>query len=413
MVGEIINVGTEILLGDILNTNAQFLSKELASLGVSVYFQSVVGDNEERLLSLLNTAKSRSDLIILSGGLGPTVDDMTKEAVAKFLGLPLYEDNYIKEKLVNFFKSHQLNMTQNNLKQALIPEGGTILDNKHGTAPGILIEKDQKVYFVLPGPPKELMPMFNEYVVPYIKSKSNDVIVSKTLRVVGIGESSAEEAIKDIIQAQSNPTIAPYAKSSEVHFRITAKAKTEADAIRLIDEFKPSVYERLGDNIYTEEDKNLNQVVVEQLIQSNLSIATAESCTGGLIASGIVDSSGASKIFHEGFITYSNEAKIKLINVEASILSTYGAVSEETAKAMALGVKNKTGSRIGISATGIAGPTGGTTEKPVGLVYIGIAYDDDLYVKKLQLSGNRDKIRETTAKRAMIFLREILNEKRV
>jgi len=407
LIGEIICVGTELLLGDILNTNARYLSQKLAELGVNVYFQTVVGDNEQRLIDVISLAKKRSDLIILTGGLGPTSDDITKETVSKSLGLKLYTDENIENKLKDFFKKRNLKMVESNLKQALIPEGATVLENNNGTAPGIIITSQNKHFVILPGPPGELIPMFEQSVIPFIREQSKESITSRTLKLVGIGESEAASKIQDLIDTQTNPTVAPYAKELEVHLRLTAKGDTK-ESIDLIDELENKIRERLGKFIYTTDEKSLEEVVVEKLINKNYTIATAESCTGGLLSSTLVNVSGVSTVFKEGVVTYSNEAKEKLLNVKAETLEKYGAVSEETAKEMANGIKNKSNSNIGIGITGIAGPEGGTVEKPVGLVYISIAIDDKTYVYKLNLSGNRMKIRRYSAKRALILLNNLV-----
>lgn len=410
MVAEIICVGTELLLGDILNTNAQYLSRRLAELGVSVYYQSVVGDNEERLIQSINLAKTRSELIIFSGGLGPTSDDITKETVAKALNLNLYEDEVEAEKLKTFFLKRNVQMTLNNLKQVLVPEGATILINNNGTAPGILIEQERKVYIILPGPPNELVPMFEESVAPYIRKNSKDHIFSRTLRMIGIGESTAASMIQDIIDTQTNPSIAPYAKLSEVHFRITAKADNFETADKLISDYEAQVRNRLGAYIYTTQEKELEEVIVELLIKEGRTIATAESCTGGLIASTLINCSGVSEIFLQGAITYSNTSKVIELGVSKETLEQYGAVSEQVAIEMARGICKKSGANIGLSITGIAGPSGGTQDKPIGLVYIAIVRDDQVSTKMLNLSGNRSKIRASAAKNALIYLYQQLTK---
>lgn len=410
MVAEIICVGTELLLGDILNTNAQYLSRKLADIGVSVYFQTVVGDNEERLLKTLELAKSRSEVIILTGGLGPTSDDITKETVAESLNLNLNKDEKVYSKINNYFIQRNIKMSNNNIKQAYIPEGAIILENNNGTAPGVMIDKDNKVFIILPGPPYEMIPMFEDFVLSYLMNKSGEMIISKTLKLIGIGESIAANLLEDLINRQTNPTIAPYAKQSEVHFRITAKATNKDIANKLIEDLEEKVRDKLGKYIYTSEDKDLEEIVVEKLINKNLTISTAESCTGGLLSSVLVNCSGVSKVFKEGIITYSNESKIKELGVNENTINMFGAVSEETAREMALGIRSKANTNIGISITGIAGPKGGTKEKPVGLVYISISINNKIYVKKYNFIGNRIKIRNYAAKNALIYLNQILEE---
>lgn len=408
MVAEIICVGTELLLGDILNTNAQFLSRRLADLGVSVFYQTVVGDNEARLLEAIRLAGSRSDLMIFSGGLGPTTDDITKETVAKALGLENIADEEQMQKLSLFFSKRNLNMTQNNLKQALIPEGATVLENDNGTAPGVWIEQDGKFYAILPGPPNELIPMFETTLVPLIKQQVNGKLVSKTLKLIGIGESAAAHEIQDLIDSQSNPSIAPYAKLSEVHFRITAKADSEAQGRLLIESMESAVRERLGQYIYTDEGLDLEDVLVQKMTDKGMTIATAESCTGGLVAAALINPSGASRVFIEGVIAYGNEVKVRDLGVRPTTLEISGAVSAQTAKEMAVGMRQKAGTDIGLSVTGIAGPLGGTADKPVGLVWLGLAIGDKVLTRELHLSGSRMKIRTNAAKQALVFLYQTL-----
>jgi nicotinamide-nucleotide amidase len=410
VIAEIICVGTELLLGDILNTNAQYLSRRLADLGVSVYYQTVVGDNENRLIQAINYAKNRSDLIILSGGLGPTSDDITKETVAKALGLPLNMNKDQEKKLKKFFAYRDIPMSNNNLKQAFIPEGAIILNNNNGTAPGVLIESCEKIFIILPGPPNELIPMFEESVVPYIKKSSKDCIVSKTLKLIGIGESTAAELVQNMIDEQTNPSIAPYAKLSEVHFRITARANNTNEALKLIASSEIEMRKQLNKYIYTTDEKELEEIIVELLNTYNQTISVAESCTGGLFASMLVNCPGVSKVFKDGKIVYSNESKIRELGVDKDSIDIYGAVSKQVVKEMALGIKERSQSDIGMAISGIAGPSGGTEDKPVGLVYIAIAYKDQTFIKRLQLNGNRMKVRTNAAKQGLIFLYQVLKE---
>lgn len=410
MIAEIICVGTELLLGDILNSNAQYLSKKLAELGVSVYFQTVVGDNEGRLLDTIHLAMGRSDLIIFSGGLGPTSDDITKETVAKALDLQLIKDSIQEEKIINYFTNRNFKMTHNNVKQAYIPEGAIPISNNNGTAPGILVEKEQKTFIILPGPPNELIPMFEENIVGYIREKTTGKIVSRTLRLIGIGESAAAEMIQDLIDHQTNPSIAPYAKLSEVHFRLTAKTKTDEEACLLLDQCEKQIRKHLDEYIYTTDNYELEEVIVNHLRRLSKTVSIAESCTAGLLSSTLVNAHGASDVFSESVIVYSNNAKINRLDVQANTLEQYGAVSEETVREMATNIKKMTESDFGIAISGIAGPSGGTLEKPVGLVYVAIAYEESVYVKRLQLLGNRMKIRTNAAKQALIFLYQVMKQ---
>lgn len=412
MKAEILSIGTEILLGDIVNTNAQFLSKKLAELGIELYNQSVVGDNEKRILTAFHEGFKRCDLIITTGGLGPTKDDLTKELAAKYFGkeLVLHEEswNYIQE----FFKSIGRVVEGDNKKQAYFPKDSIVMANPNGTAPGAIIEGDNnKVIVILPGPPREMKPMFNNYVLPYLSRKTNTTLISKTLRVFGLGEAHMEELVGDLIENQSNPTIAPYAKENDVTLRITAKAKNKKSAESIISPIENEIKKRLGKNIYGEGDTTLEEVVGNLLVDKNLTIASAESCTGGMVAAGLIKYSGISAVFKEGAITYSNEAKVKRLGVNQKTLDKFGAVSAETAKEMAEGIMKVAETNIGISTTGIAGPTGGTVEKPVGLVYVGLCINGKSTVKKLNLRGNREQIRSKATLKALDLLRRVLIEK--
>lgn len=409
MKAEIVAVGTEILLGDILNTNAQYLSKELAILGIEVYHQCVVGDNPKRLEETLRTGFERSDIIITTGGLGPTKDDLTKEIACDYFGEKLVEDEKALTSIEDFFKKINRVMTENNKKQALVPENHrTILYNANGTAPGVIIEKDNKIMILLPGPPHEVVPMFEKQVKPYLEKKQDYTFISKILRVANVGESAMEDMVIDLIESQTNPTIAPYAKGGEAILRVTAKAKNEAEAEALLQPTISELRNRLGDAVYAEGETSMEEVVVSLLREKNLKIATAESCTGGLLMEHFVRCSGASAVVLEGCVTYSNEAKINRLGVQKETLDTYGAVSMEVAKEMAEGIAKTSGSDIGISTTGIAGPDGGTLEKPVGLVYIGISYKGKTEVRELRYTGNRNVIRKKACYFALDFLRKIL-----
>ncbi|MFL0248620.1 competence/damage-inducible protein A [Candidatus Clostridium stratigraminis] len=410
MKAEILAVGTEILLGDIVNTNAHYLSQRLADLGISVYYQTVVGDNEERLLKAYDLAFKRADLVIATGGLGPTKDDLTKEIGARYFGKGMYlhkeSYNYLKE----LFDKLNRPISEGNKKQAIMPEGALILPNPNGTAPGCIIEEKSKVLVMLPGPPKEMTPMFEASVVPYLAKFSDGVIVSKVLRVVGLGESAMAEKVLDLIESQTNPTVAPYAKDNESILRITAKGKSPKEADALIIPIEKEIRKRIGEDIYAEGEANISEVVGEMLVRNNLTIGTAESCTGGLLSGALINYPGISSVFLEGAVTYSNEAKMKRLGVKAETLESFGAVSEETAREMAEGIATAAGTDIGISVTGIAGPEGGTIEKPVGLVYIGLYFKGKVKVKKLNSNGDRQKVRNRTVTAALDLLRrEILN----
>lgn len=409
MTVELICVGTELLLGNIINTNAAYLSEKCALLGLSMYYQSVVGDNAARLSELLETAKKRSDIVILSGGLGPTQDDLTKETAAAVMGRKLVEDVRAKEELVRCLNRIHVSITENNWKQAFVPEGSIVLYNKNGTAPGIIMEGEDTTMILLPGPPGELIPMFEEQVYPYLHRLQPEVICSKMVKICGVGESMTETMILDLIEQQTNPTIATYAKVGEVHLRITAKAENEAEALKLIAPVEEELYRRFGDKIYTDrEQENLEEAIGRLLCEHKLTVTTAESCTGGLLAGRLVNVPGISENFKEGYITYANEAKEKLLGVSHRTLREHGAVSEETAREMAQGVRRAAGADIGIGITGIAGPDGGTEEKPVGLVYIGCCFREQTYVRRFIFTGNRSKVRESAVAKALTLLRETI-----
>lgn len=410
MVVELICVGTELLLGNIVNTNAAYLSEKCALLGLSMYHQSVVGDNAERLKESLETALNRSDVVILSGGLGPTQDDLTKETAAEVMGIPLKEDPHSRERIEEYFKNSQYKViTDNNWKQALVPEGAIVLDNENGTAPGIIMEKNGKSVILLPGPPGELIPMFEGKVYDYLNKLQPEIIYSTMVRICGLGESFVENEIRDLIDNQTNPTIATYAKIGQVDLRVTAKAASEKEAAKLAKPMLKELVKRFGDHIYTmDEHKSLEEVIVHFLKERSLTLTTAESCTGGMIAARITDVPGASEVFKQGLVTYSNRAKRKLLDVKKTTLKEYGAVSEKTAKEMAKNGAFITGSDACVSVTGTAGPTGGTEEKPVGLVYIGCCYNNKTVVKEFHFKGERQKIREQATANALILLRECI-----
>lgn len=410
MTAEIISVGTEILLGNIVNTNAAYLAEKCAYLGLSNYYQVVVGDNEQRLLETINTAKSRADVIFLIGGLGPTEDDLTKETAAKAFNVELVMDEEAKNNIVTILTNRGIDITNNNFKQALVPKGSIVLYNKNGTAPGIIMEEDGKVVIMLPGPPNEFVPMVDDQVVPYfLKKGTNDVIYSRVVKLVGVGESKVAEEISDLI-AMTNPTVATYAKTGEVHIRVTASAANDDEAKALVKPVVKKLKAMYPDNVYsTNADETLERAVVELLSKNGLSITAAESCTGGLVCGKIVNVAGASEVFRGGYITYSNKQKRNVIGVKKSTLEKYGAVSEQVAAEMAKGVLEVSKADVAISTTGIAGPGGGTPEKPVGLVYIGCAVKNKVYVEKFNFSGSRNKVRESTVVAALSMVRKYVS----
>lgn len=412
MVVELVSVGTELLLGNIVNTNARYLSEKCAMLGLSVYYQTTVGDNEERLAEVIKTALNRSDIVILNGGLGPAEDDLTKETCAKVMGLPLVTDQHTKERLKEYYKGRKKeDLPESNWKQAVIPEGAVVFDNGNGTAPGLVVEQNGKTVILVPGPPNELYPMMEKQICPYLQKKNEEVILSQMVKICGFGESKVEEMILDLIDKQTNPTLATYAKQGEVHLRVTARAATEEEAKKLLKPMVKEIKKRFGEAVYTTDEKEtLTDVVVKLLKKHELTVTTAESCTGGLLAGTLVGVPGVSEVFREGFVTYSNKAKRKLLDVSKSTLKKYGAVSAQTAKEMAKGGVFATDADICVAITGLAGPDGATPEKPIGLVYIACYMNDKVHVEEFRFKGDRQKIRERSVVQALDVLRRSILE---
>lgn len=412
MVVELISVGTEILLGNIVNTNATYLAEKCALLGCSLYHQTVVGDNEERMEEAIRQAIERADIVILTGGLGPTKDDLTKEVTAKVFGRKLYMDEHSKARIQDYFeKIKSKKVTENNWKQALVPEGAIVIDNLNGTAPGLILEDKErgKAAILIPGPPNEMKPMFEHDIAPYLNKKQPEGIYSRMVKVCGIGESRAETMVADLMDAQTNPTLAPYAKTGEVHFRVTARACSEEAAEKLMEPMIEEMKKRFGDAVYTtEENVTLEESVIRLLEEKKMTVTTAESCTGGKLSGRLLNVAGASGVYNEGYITYANASKEKILGVKHETLETYGAVSEQTAAEMALGAAKAAGADAALSVTGIAGPGGGTAEKPVGLVYIGCAVNGEVTVREYRFTGNREKNRDYAVARAITLLREEL-----
>ena len=409
MTVEIIAVGTEILLGNIVNTNAAYLAEKCASLGLSCYHQDVVGDNEERLADTLKLALSRADIILLSGGLGPTQDDLTKEVAAKVCGRQLYLHEPSKEAIRQFFAQRNLEITENNWKQAMVPEGCIVVENPGGTAPGIIIKENGKHVVLMPGPPGELIPMFENSIMPYLAGLQSGVIYSQTVKICGVGESKAESMVEDLVEAQKNPTIATYAKIGEVHLRVTATAADEKEAKKLV---KPVVKElkgRFGNHVYTTDNEvTLEKAVVDLLTANKLTACTVESCTGGMLSARLINVPGVSEVFKSGYVTYSNKSKRRLLGIKKNILMKHGAVSEQIAREMAKSAASLAKTDVSVSTTGIAGPDGGTEEKPVGLVYIACNVCGRVTVRECHFHGGREKIRESTVAAALSLMRECI-----
>lgn len=405
---EILCVGTELLLGEVVNTNVAYIGRALARLGISVYHTSVVGDNPHRLENAVHEALTHADLLILSGGLGPTYDDLTKETVASVLELPMVRDEKILFEIEEYFTSTGRPMPPNNAKQADIPLGAFAIPNRTGTAPGIFVEKDNKVVVLLPGPPFELQPMFDEFVFPRLRQMSDNILVSHNIHIMGMGESEVEMHILDLMKNSTNPTLAPYAKEGEMRLRVGALASSEEEGEKMcagmIEKVKASP---VGKYIYALDAENIEKLVVSTLKEKHLTLAVAESCTGGYLGKRITDVPGASSVFMGGFITYSNEAKIKLLGVDPETIENHSAVSAEVALEMALGAREKLGTDIAVAITGEAGPhPDPATKQEVGTVFIGIASAKDNYSVRLSIFRNRDReyIRKVAGSRA---LREI------
>ena len=409
MVVELISVGTELLLGNIVNTNAAYLAEQCAACGLSCFYQTVVGDNEERLQETVKAGLKRSDILILTGGLGPTDDDLTKEVVAKAMKKKLVEDTKAREMIQTYFDNRGMEITENNWKQAMVPEGAVVMYNHNGTAPGLIVESGEKCAILLPGPPNEMKPMFEEYVVDYLNKKNPEVIVSTTVKLCGIGESKVADMIQDMLDNQSNPTIAPYAKTGEVHLRVTAKAADAKSANKLIKPVVKQLKTKLAEYIYTtEENVSLENAVVDLLVANKLTVSTVESCTGGMIAARLINVPGVSDVFKMGHITYSNKAKKKILGVKKRTLEKHTAVSAEVAKEMIKGVEMVSKADVCVSVTGLAGPDGGTEKKPVGLVYIACSVKGNVTVQEYHFNGNREKIRENTTAAALILMRKCI-----
>ena len=408
MVAEILSVGTELLMGQIANTDAQYLSRRLSELGVTLYRHTTVGDNPSRVKQALAEALERADMVITTGGLGPTEDDLTKEMVGEFFGLPMELDEKSLEAVRTRMCRIGREMTENNNKQAYFPRSAIIMPNACGTAPGCIVEHGGKAVAVLPGPPREMKDMFERQLAPYLRRRSGEHIESRFLRVFGVGESKTEVLLLDLFHGE-NPTLALYCGAGEVTARISARVPLGTDAAPMIDPMEAEIRRRLGNAVYAAygpgEEVNLASTVLKILMERGESIATAESCTGGMLISHLIDCPGASAAVHEGHVTYSNEAKMRVLGVRAETLQAHGAVSAECALEMAEGARRASGATWALSTTGVAGPDGGTPEKPVGLVYVGVAGPDGARAERLMLRGDRDWIRTLACQNALNLLR--------
>ena len=410
LTAEIIAIGTEILLGDIVNTNAAYLARKLAQLGINTFHQEVVGDNPERVLETFERAFERANVVITSGGLGPTQDDLSKEMGAQFFGVSLKEDPEARAHIESYMHRLGRTITENNWKQAMLPDGSIPLYNHNGTAPGFILNRDERILIMLPGPPSEMIPMFDELVVPYLRSLSEDVLLSRTLHICGVGESAVESILQARMREMSNPTLAPYAKEGTVDLRITVKAKSEEVAKSMIAPVEEEIRSIFGRQIFGADEDTLESVIVELLAERGWHVATAESCTAGWASGRIVNYPGASKVLEGGLVTYSNEAKMSLLGVKKETLEQFGAVSVQTAAEMAEGAAKVLGTETAISITGIAGPGGGTPDKPVGTVCVGVYCQGKVKTERFHFSRNREANRRLSVVKALDMLRLFILE---
>jgi nicotinamide-nucleotide amidase len=404
---EIITIGTEMLLGQLVDTNTAVIARSLAEIGVDVRRETSVGDNEASIAAAVSEAIARAEVVVCAGGLGPTVDDMTRGAVAAALGRPLVLDAESIRHLEAMFSRLKRPMTDNNRIQAYFPQGAEPLPNPNGSAPGFVVERDGRAVLALPGPPRELLPMLRDHAIPWIEHRfaPNAVLVTRVLRTAGAGESDLDARIADLFREQKNPSIAMLAHPGLVDVKITAKAATREAARALIDELELRVRERLGDCVYAEDAGTLESVDGALLQRRGWTLAVGESCTGGSLAAAITSVPGASNYFRGGVVAYANEAKCRLLDVAPDLIERYGAVSEEVAGAMALGAQTVLRADVGVSVTGVAGPGGGTPEKPVGLVYIGLTLPDgSMQIKRLDWPGPRDAIQRRAVVAALAML---------
>lgn len=408
MRGEIVAVGTELLLGQIVNTNAAYLARALAELGVEVYRQTVVGDNRQRLVAALRDALTRAELVVTCGGLGPTPDDLTREAVAEALGLPLLEDGEARRAIEEFCRRHGLPLDYGAERQAMVPAGSVVLPNEVGSAPGFIARDGDRVVVSLPGPPAELRPML-ERAVAYLAALPGgraQVILSRVLRLAGIGEAAAALAAGELLEG-ANPTVAPYARPGEVQFRITARAPSRGEAAALIARVEEELRRRLGEYVFGADDESMEVVVGNLLRRRGLALALAESCTGGLVSRKVTSVPGSSDYYVHGVVSYANEAKVRILGVPRETLERWGAVSWQTAVAMARGAL-ALGADVAASTTGIAGPGGGTAAKPVGTVYFGLATPTAAWWRHRVFAGDRATVQEWAAQEALAMVWDFL-----
>lgn len=406
---ELIAVGTELLLGNIANTDAQMISQGLSQLGINVYYHTVVGDNPQRVRQAVDIARGRADILITTGGLGPTCDDLTKVAVAQAFGKELVYHEPSAQRIRERFAQRGTPVTENNFQQAMVPEGCTVLDNDWGTAPGVAFQADGTHVLMLPGPPRECEMMFRHRALPYLQQLADGVIASRTVKTFGIGESAAEALLRDLMNALHNPTLAPYAKPTGTELRITAHAPTREEALRLIAPVEEQVKAILGDKVIGVDVDSLEEVCFALLKDRGLTVGTAESCTGGLLAKLLTDLPGSSAVFRGGVVSYTNGVKAGLLGVPQDLLDRYGAVSPQVAEAMARGAKASLGCDIALSTTGVAGPDADDRGNPIGLVYLGLAWGDQCQVTEFRAGPvERERVRRQAAQTALDLLRRHL-----
>lgn len=407
---EIVCIGTELLLGHIINTNASFIAKKLAEIGIDHYFQTTIGDNHQRLADTIDKGLDRSDIVITTGGLGPTIDDITTQVIAKVANKKLILEKSVLKDVSDYFKRQNKKIPKDSLRQALIPEGAKWLKNPFGTAPGLIIEDGPKIIIALPGPPREMQPMVENCVIPYLKEKLKvgglrAIIKSRAIKLIGLPEANVNAKVKDLLNLSGAVTVGIYAKQGEVELKIMAKAANEIAADAQINKIEKDIRKRFGDYIYGINNETLEDAIGKLLTKKKKTLAIAESCTGGLISNLITNVSGSSKYFKEGIVAYSNNAKVKYLGVPLEIIRKYGAVSSQVAKEMANGIRNKSGVDIGLGITGIAGPTGATREKPVGLVYIALSIKNKNICREFNFLGTRTEIKHQAAQAALDLLR--------
>lgn len=402
----ILAIGTELLMGQTVNTNASYLSRELSEMGISVFYHYTVGDNPGRIQLHLNALLEQCDTVFTTGGLGPTLDDITKEIVADTLGLGMVMDQHSLDRIKERFGMFNKIMPESNIRQAYFPEGATILDNDCGTAPACIVSvKDSdKNIVILPGPPKEMKHIFEKYIRSFLLEKNQHAMHSKYLSIYDLGESTVEDALLDLVTSQTNPTIATYAGDGKVLLRITSSGLEKGMNELAVDEMVETVKSRIGSHVVSDNGDDIDKVILEMLIHQKLRIAFVESCTGGLLSYSLIKNPGSSEVIDSSLVTYSNEAKMREVGVKSETLQTYGAVSHQTCHEMVSGLAAKTGVDIAVSITGVAGPTGGTREKPVGLVYIGIFYKGEILTFENHFTGDRETVQRRTVLKALKLL---------